>query len=50
MQPPRALHVPYGLGFPLGAPGDPELQTSILRAQLALCLGAETPVMQEFAP
>ncbi|HEX7615109.1 MAG TPA: hypothetical protein VF554_07490 [Thermoanaerobaculia bacterium] len=33
---PRALAVPYALGFPLGKPGDPELQTRILRAAFAL--------------
>lgn len=33
---PRALSVPYALGYPLGRPGDPSLQTRILRAALAL--------------
>jgi hypothetical protein len=39
---PRALAVPYALGYPLGKPGDPELQTRILRAAFAL-LGAPGP-------
>jgi len=33
---PRALAVPYALGYPLGKPGDSELQTRILRAAFAL--------------
>jgi hypothetical protein len=33
---PRALAVPYALGYPLGKPGDVELQTRILRAAFAL--------------
>ena len=33
---PRALTVPYALGYPLGEPGDAALQTRILRAALAL--------------
>lgn len=33
---PRALSVPYALGYPLGKPGDPALQTRILRAAFAL--------------
>jgi hypothetical protein len=33
---PRALAVPFPLGYPLGAPHDPDLQRSVLRAALAL--------------
>jgi len=33
---PRALAVPYPLGFPLGRPDDPALQTAVGRAALAL--------------
>jgi len=33
---PRALSVPYPLGYPLGRPNDVELQTRIVRAALAL--------------
>jgi hypothetical protein len=33
---PRALAVPYALGYPLGKPGDVELQTRILDAAFAL--------------
>ncbi len=34
--PPRALSVPYPLGYPLGRPDDVELQMSLVRALLAL--------------
>jgi hypothetical protein len=33
---PRALFVPFPLGYPLGRPDDPELQTRILRAAFGL--------------
>lgn len=33
---PRALLVPFALGYPLGAPGDAGLQTRILAAAFAL--------------
>lgn len=36
IRPPRALLVPFDLGRPLGAPGDPELQQQVLRAALNL--------------
>jgi len=37
--PPRALAVPYPLGYPLGAPNDPALQRRTVEAALALCEG-----------
>ncbi len=33
---PRALSVPYPLGYPLGRPDDPALQSEIVRAALLL--------------
>jgi len=33
---PRALALPYALGYPLGRPGDAALQGTILRAAFAL--------------
>ena len=48
IRPPRALSVPYPLGFPLGAANDPELQTSILRALLALLDRTDVPVLERF--
>jgi hypothetical protein len=34
---PRALSVPFSLGYPLGKPDDPVVQTALLRELLALC-------------
>ena len=36
VRPPRALYVPFPLGYPLGKPHEPELQKSIIRAALPL--------------
>jgi hypothetical protein len=33
---PRAPAVPFPLGYPLGAPGDAELQSRVIAAALAL--------------
>jgi hypothetical protein len=46
MRPPRALAVPYPLGYPLGAPADVTLQHRVLRAVLALCSRADVPLIQ----
>lgn len=44
VRPPRALCVPYDHGFPLGAPGDAELQREVLDAALRLVeTGAPPP-------
>jgi hypothetical protein len=46
---PRALTVPYALGYPLGEPGDAALQTRILRAALALLDDpGPPPVLRDF--
>ena len=45
VRPPRALSLPYPLGYPLGAPRDPELQRRILRALLALTARDDVPVV-----
>ncbi len=37
VRPPRALAVPFPLGFPLGRPNAPALQRRIVEALLALC-------------
>lgn len=44
---PRALSVPYPLGFPVGAAGDPELQRRVLRALLALTARTDVPLVSE---
>ena len=48
IRPPRALAVPYPLGFPLGRAGDPETQTAVLRALLALLHREEVPVFEPY--
>ena len=47
---PRALEVPYPLGFPLGEANNPELQRRILWQLLALTTRDDVPVMERFAP
>ena len=48
IRPPRALAVPYPLGFPLGESNKPELQTKILRQLLALVSRYDVPVLEDF--
>jgi len=48
VNPPRALWVPFELGRPLGAPGDPAFQMKVLRALLALFARDSGPVLAEF--
>ena len=50
VRPPRALAVPYPLGFPLGEPGNAPLQASILRAALRLLDRKDVPVLEKFTP
>lgn len=45
MRPPRALWVPYELGRPLGVPNDPDFQTRVLRAALALLERTDGPLL-----
>ena len=47
IRPPRALEVPYALGYPLGQPNDPRLQRRILRALLDLTSRDDVPVFEE---
>jgi hypothetical protein len=46
IRPPRALAVPYPLGFPLGEANNRELQTAILRQLLALLERDDVPVLE----
>jgi D-proline reductase (dithiol) PrdB len=48
VDPPRALGVDYPFGYPLGAPGDAELQTRIIVAALALLESPRVPVLRDF--
>ena len=47
IRPPRALSVPYPLGYPLGEPNSPLLQTAILRQLLALLQRDDVPVLED---
>ena len=47
VRPPRALEVPYPLGFPLGRPHDPPLQRRIVRAMLRLARRDDVPLREE---
>jgi hypothetical protein len=48
IRPPRALAVPYALGFPLGEANNRELQTEVLRQLLALLARDDVPVLEQF--
>jgi len=48
MRPPRALLVPFELGRPLGAPGDPAFQHRVLDAALQLAGRSDVPVRRWF--
>lgn len=47
-RPPRALCVPFQLGFPLGRPHDAELQTDVVRRALALPGRIDVPVLADY--
>lgn len=48
VRPPRALAVPYGLGFPLGEANRPRLQLRILEELLALVRREDVPLITDF--
>ncbi len=48
LRPPRALFVPYRLGFPLGEPNNPALQHRIIAAALSLLARNDVPVIKDF--
>ena len=45
---PRALEVPYPLGFPLGTANDPSGQRAVLTAVLDLLPRRDVPVMESY--
>ncbi|GAC1380395.1 MAG: hypothetical protein NVSMB33_06370 [Ktedonobacteraceae bacterium] len=49
IQPPRALFVPFPLGYPLGEPHQPELQKQVMRAAFALLPRTDVPVLEHFS-
>ncbi len=48
IRPPRALFVPFPLGYPLSEPDNPELQTRVMRAAFALLTRDDCPVLESF--
>lgn len=49
IRPPRFLWVPFELGRPFGAPDEPDFQTKVLRAALALLERQEgSPILEDF--
>ena len=50
IRPPRALFVPYKMGYPLGEANNPELQLRIIAAGLKLLTRNDVPIIEEFTP
>ena len=48
IQPPRALFVPFSLGYPLGEPDNSELQTRVVKSALALLTRNDIPIFESF--
>jgi hypothetical protein len=46
IRPPRALAVPYPLGFPLGEANNPVLQRAVLRQLIALLERDDVPMLE----
>ena len=49
LHPPRALFVPFPLGFPLGEPHNPTLQHNVIRVALSLLERTDVPVLEAFS-
>jgi len=47
IRPPRALFVPFPLGYPLGEPNNPPLQLRVMRAAFALLTRNDAPVFED---
>jgi hypothetical protein len=47
IRPPRALFVPFPLGYPLGEPNNPNLQVRIMRAAFSLLSRSDIPVLED---
>ncbi|NNE99461.1 MAG: hypothetical protein HKN25_10625, partial [Pyrinomonadaceae bacterium] len=45
IKPPRALFVPFDLGYPLGEANNPEIQHTIINSALELFSHDNTPVL-----
>lgn len=49
LKPPRALFVPFPMGFPLGEPNNAKLQHQVIDAALQLLERNDVPVLESFA-
>ena len=49
VKPPRALFVPFPLGYPLGRPHEPALQRRVILESFALLQRSNLPVLERFA-
>ncbi|MEP7341548.1 MAG: hypothetical protein ABI977_27700 [Acidobacteriota bacterium] len=49
IRPPRALFVPFAMGYPLGEPNNPELQHRVIAAALRLLERDDLPVLENFS-
>ncbi len=49
INPPRALFVPFPLGFPLGEANNPALQHAVIAAALKLLNRNDAPILENFA-
>ncbi len=49
IRPPRALFVPFPLGYPLGEANNPALQRRIIHAALTLLPRTDTPVLESYS-
>jgi hypothetical protein len=48
LHPPRALFVPFPMGYPLGAPHDAALQHRVIKATFELLDRNDVPVLADF--
>lgn len=48
LKPPRALWVPFPMGYPLGKPRNAELQHQVIAAALRLLERNDVPVLESF--
>jgi len=48
IKPPRALFVPFPMGFPLGEPNNAPLQHRVIAAALDLLERDDVPVLEDF--
>lgn len=48
LRPPRALFVPFPMGYPLGAPHDAGLQHRVIRAAFELLERNDVPILADF--